>query len=394
MNNFPKLILRNKKEAPLKRFHHWVFSGAVKKTEGHPENGDVVEVYSIRNEYLGTGHYHDGNICVRIFSFTKVNPDQQFWTEKLQKAYNLRKLDQLTSNNSTNAFRLVHGEGDLLPGLIIDFYNGTCVIQAHSVGIHKIRAQITEGLKTVFGDQLKAVYYKSQRTIPSDFDGEVEDGYLFGTPETETILENDHTFYVNWEEGQKTGFFLDQRDNRKLLARFVKGKSVLNTFCYSGGFSIYALKAGAKLVHSVDSSAKAIEWTNKNVALNGLETNHEAYVDDVLKFLKASKQKYEVVILDPPAYAKNIRSKHKAIIGYKRLNMEGIAHMPPNSILFTFSCSQVISQDIFKSTILAAAIEVKRKVRILYSLSQPADHPINIFHPEVSYLKGLVLHVE
>ncbi len=385
--------MKKGKDAAIRRKHHWVFSGAIKKILGQPEDGDVVEVYSSQSEFLALGHYKDGTISVRIFSFKKMNPDRTFWVAKIQNAYNVRKLLGLTASSTTNAYRLIHGEGDGLPGLVIDFYNGTCVFQAHSIGMHKSRTVITQALVEVLGDSLKAVYDKSQNTLPSEYAKSITNSLLHGSESDSYIEEYGHQFFVDWNLGQKTGFFLDQRENRKLLADYSKGKKVLNAFCYSGGFSVYALQAGATLVHSVDASKRAMEWTAKNVALNPNKGEHKGFAMDVLKFLKELETPYDVMVLDPPAYAKTLKARHRAVQGYKRLNVEGMKKLKSGGILFTFSCSQVVDLKLFKGAIMAAALEAGRSVRILHTLSQPADHPINIFHPEVSYLKGLVLHV-
>ncbi|GAB3955334.1 class I SAM-dependent rRNA methyltransferase [Spirosoma harenae] len=396
---FSKLFLQAGRDEAVRRFHPWIFSRAISRYEGHVNDGDVVEVFDSKQRYLATGHYHDGSIAVRIFSFAAnaggpVIPDVAYWTQKLT---HIRTIRLATVVGDTNCYRLVHGEGDGCTGLIIDMYNGVAVLQAHSIGMHRERELITEALKVVFGDELKAVYDKSSDTLPNEYGATVINGYLFGrTPVPHAVQENGNTFLVDWITGQKTGFFLDQRDNRALLAQYAQGKKVLNAFCYSGGFSVYALKAGASLVHSVDVSQKAIDLTNRNVDANfgDHETRHEAYAEEVLHYLKAHDHQYDVVVLDPPAFAKSLSARHKAVQGYKRLNTEGFRRVAKGGILFTFSCSQVVDRELFYNTIVAAAIEAGRQVRVLHHLSQPADHPVSLFHPEGGYLKGLVLWVE
>lgn len=397
---FSKLFLQAGRDEAVRRFHPWVFSRAISRYEGDLNDGDTVEVFDHKSRYLATGHYHNGSITVRIFSFGAttggpVTPDLPFWTQKLAQIRHVRQAI-ISNQEQTNCYRLVHGEGDGCTGLIIDMYNGVAVLQAHSIGMHRERELLTEALKTVFGDELKAVYDKSADTLPDEYGKTITNGYLFGEVSLpHPVLENGHTFLINWQTGQKTGFFLDQRDNRALLARYAQGKNVLNAFCYSGGFSVYALAAGAKQVHSVDVSQKAIDLTNQNVAANFAddENRHEAYTDDVMHFLKAHDHQYDVVVLDPPAFAKSLSARHRAVQGYKRLNAEGLRRVAKGGILFTFSCSQVVDRELFYNTIVAAAIEAGRQVRVLHHLSQPADHPVNLFHPEGGYLKGLVLWV-
>jgi len=389
------LFLKPGKEAFVRRFHPWIFSGAVAKIEGHPADGDVVQVVDHHRNFLATGHFHEGSIAVKILSFQPADLDAEFFTKKLTEARRVRGLLNL---RDTTAYRLIHGEGDGLPGLVIDWYDGVAVFQAHSVGMHRQRAELADALQVVFGDELKAVYDKSAETLPDRYAAGIENGYLFQRLEISLphpIHENGHTFLIDWETGQKTGFFLDQRDNRALLARYAPGKRVLNAFCYSGGFSVYALAAGADLVHSVDASAKAMGLTARNLEANfGKTAPHESFTDDVLKFLKAHDHQYDLVVLDPPAYAKSIEARHRAVQGYKRLNAEGIRRLAPGGILFTFSCSQVVDRELFYNTVVAAALEAGRPVRVLHQLSQAPDHPVNAFHPEGSYLKGLVLEVE
>lgn len=388
---YSKVILHHKKEVSVLRKHPWLFSGAIKKIEvdENINDGDIVEVFSIDNTYLATGHYYLGSIAVRIFSFTQTNVDYNFWKQKILKAFTLRKTLGLTEH--TNAYRLVYAEGDELPGLIIDYYNGTAIIQCHAIGMYKHISEFSKCLQEIYGDTLNAVFDKSEESLHGKIAANIN-GYLYGSKSENVITENNLKFYIDWEKGQKTGFFIDQRENRKLLEKYAKGKKILNTFCYSGGFSVYALNAGAAEVHSVDSSEKAIDLTNKNVALNKF-SNHTSFVDDTLTFLKKAEL-YDIIILDPPAYAKNIKSKHKAIQGYKRLNIAGIEKVKKGGLLFTFSCSQIIDMSLFKGIVTSAAIESGRNIKIIHQLHQPADHPINIFHPEGFYLKGLVLYID
>ena len=394
-SNFAKVILGSGKDQSVRRFHPWIFSGAIKKIKGEVQEGDVVEVYSNHDELLAMGHYQSGSIAVRVFANEAVTPDVAFWTSKIQDAFDTRQAMGLVDNEQTNVYRLLFGEGDGMPGLIIDFYNGTAVLQSHSVGMHRSRLDISEALKNVLQHRLKAIYDKSDETLPKNLELPSTNGLLWGETLTNEVLENDLKFNIDWEKGQKTGFFIDQRDNRLLLANYCKGKKVLNTFCYSGGFSVYAIQAGASLVHSVDSSKKAIELTEGNVALNFPKgATHESFAIDTFAFLESTKEEYDVIILDPPAFAKHQHVKHNAVQGYKRLNAETIRKIKPGGILFTFSCSQVVDTDLFNSTIMSAAIQAGRRVRVLHHLSQPADHAPSIFHPEGQYLKGLVLKIE
>ncbi|MDC0231435.1 class I SAM-dependent rRNA methyltransferase [Aureispira] len=396
-NNHSKIYLKHKKENFVRRFHPWIFSGAIAKIEGYVTDGSIVEIYSHKNEFLAIGHYYKGSIAVKIFSYDKVIPDAEFWYNKLLNAFLIRQRLGFAQKEKSSAYRLVHGEGDGLPGLIIDVYHRTIVIQAHSIGMYLGRELIAEALQRIYGTQIDSIYDKSKNSLPKDYAANIENSYLWGKADNSecVIDENTCQFYVNWDSGQKTGFFLDQRDNRFLLNRFSEGKRVLNAFCYSGGFSVYALQAGAAEVHSVDSSAKAIEMVEKNILLNGLENlNHKSFKADVMQFLKEQDQSYDLMILDPPAFAKTVSKRHKAVQAYKRLNIEGLKLVAEGGVLFTFSCSQVVDNQLFYNTITAAAIEAKRKVRVLYRLTQPPDHPVNIFHPEGNYLKGLVLYVE
>lgn len=394
-NEYPRIILNPGKEQSLQRFHPWVFSGAINKIEGQAEEGDVVEVYSSRNEFLGMGHAQQGSIAVRLFSFDRITPNIEFWKSKIQRAYEYRTKLGLTNAKDTNVYRLVYAEGDGMPGLIIDYYNGTVVLQAHSVGMYLHREDIVAALKEVMGDQLKAVYDKSAETLPKPAELDAKNGYVFGNTGLTEVIENGNKFLVDWEHGQKTGFFIDQRENRELLARYCKDKVVANTFCYTGGFSVYAMNAGAKEVHSVDSSKKAIDLTDKNIELNSPgTTHHHSFAIDTFDFFKDKDNVYDVIVLDPPAFAKHRDAKHNAVKGYKRLNAEAFKKIKPGGILFTFSCSQVVDKNLFNSTVMAAAITVGRNVRIMHHLSQPPDHPINIYNPEGEYLKGLAVYVE
>lgn len=394
--NYKKVKLKPKKEESLKRFHPWIFSGAVQSKDESLAEGEVVNVYTVNDEFIAVGHYQIGSIEVRVLSFEEEDIDLDFWKKRLSSALELRKSIGLLSDNN-NSYRLVHGEGDLLPGLIIDVYAETAVIQSHSVGMHESRLMICDALKAVLGDNLKNVYYKSETTLPYKANLGAENEYLYkGDSVNEIALENGLKFYPDWVKGQKTGFFVDQRDNRALLEKYSKGRSVLNMFCYTGGFSFYALRGGANLVHSVDSSSKAIMLTNRNVGLNFPDDKrHEAFAEDAFKFLGGiNKGDYDLIILDPPAFAKHRGAIKNALQGYKRLNAAAFEKVAPGGIVFTFSCSQVISKDAFRLAVFSAAALSGRSVRILHQLSQPADHPINIYHPEGEYLKGLVLYVE
>lgn len=389
-----KVFLKPKKEESLQRFHPWVFSGAIQYIDGKPSEGELVEVNAYDKSFLAIGHYQIGSIAVRIVTFNQVPVDVQFWYEKVACAYRMRQSIGLINDNN-NTYRLIHGEGDTLPGLIVDVYDDTAVMQAHSVGMHLISQTLAEAI-VKYIPQVQNVYYKSETTLPFKAPVEPENGYLIGR-ETKAYmaLENGLKFQVDWLRGQKTGFFVDQRENRALLEMYSKDKNVLNMFCYTGGFSVYAMRGGAKLVHSVDSSAKAIELTDKNIALNFPgDARHASFAEDAFKYLNANEQKYDLVVLDPPAFAKHRDALRNALKGYKRLNAKGIEQIKPGGILFTFSCSQVVTREQFRLAVFSAAAETGRNVRILHQLSQPADHPVNIYHPEGEYLKGLVLYVE
>ncbi|OWP77329.1 class I SAM-dependent rRNA methyltransferase [Flavobacterium oreochromis] len=387
--SFPKVILKQGKEKSILRRHPWVFSGAVYGVSQEISDGEMVEVVDAKNESLGIGYFSDrGSIVVRLLTFGQEEFTDDFWNKKLISAWNLRT--QLLDFEVTNAFRVIHGEGDGIPGLIIDFYNNNWVLQAHSSGIYYQIEKIAKAIQFTFPTYCETIYCKSSGTLPNIG----TDYFLYGNTAETVAKENQIMFSVNWVEGQKTGFFLDQRDNRKLLAEFSKGKKVLNTFCYTGGFSIYAMKSGAELVTSVDISQKAVDLAAKNMELNFSNTNHQAVADDVFNFMKENHQIYDLIVLDPPAFAKSIKSKHTATQAYKRLNIAGLKALAPNGILFTFSCSQVIDDVLFYNTIAAAAIESGRTIRVLHKLGQGPDHPTNIYHPEGHYLKGLVLYVE
>jgi 23S rRNA (cytosine1962-C5)-methyltransferase len=389
-----KIILKKGKEISIQRFHPWLFSGAIQKIEGPVTEGSWVEVIDFKNQTLGFGHYQNGSIAVRMLSFQSEIPLENFWSEKIANALAVRKSAGLP-DSKTNAFRLIHAEGDGLPGLIADYYAGAVVVQAHSAGMHHNRNAIANALQEVFHNHLTSIYYKSQSTLPGKMRDAGPDEYLLGNVLNQhIILENNNQFYVDWQAGQKTGFFLDQRENRKLLGDFSRNKKVLNTFCYTGGFSVYALTSGAALVHSVDSSQKAIELTIKNIELNGFNPEvHQSFATDTFDFLKDQQNQYDVMVLDPPAFAKHRDARHQAVRGYQRLNAEAMRAIKPGGIIFTFSCSQVVDRQLFYDTIVSAAIQSGRQVRVLHHLSQPADHPVSIFHPEGEYLKGLVLYV-
>ena len=395
MQSLAKVILKKGKEESMERFHPWVFSGAIDRIDGAVEEGDLVSVQKSDGKIIGYGHCAIGSIAVRIFSFGETLPGNTFWKKRIEQAYLLRQKMGLTEANDTNVYRLIHGEGDGMPGLIADYYNGTVVLQAHSVGMWLVREAIVEALKEVIGDKLVAIYDKSAKTLPYKANVDAKDGYLYGVSTTGEVLEYGNRFKVDWLEGQKTGFFIDQRENRKLLATYAKNKAVLNMFCYTGGFSFSALQGGATLVHSVDSSAKAIELTNENVELNFPgDSRHEAFVADAFDFMQEIKDRYDVIVLDPPAFAKHRNVLAQALQGYKRLNAKAFQQIRPGGILFTFSCSQVVTRNNFREAVFSAAAIAGREVRILHQLSQPVDHPINIYHPEGEYLKGLVLYVE
>jgi 23S rRNA (cytosine1962-C5)-methyltransferase len=389
-----KIVLKSGKDQSPRRFHPWVFSGAIKKIYGNPVEGDLVDVYDNKDEFLAVGHYQPGSIAVRILSFKDVVPDIDFFTERVKSAIEYRRSLGFFGNDHTDVYRLIHAEGDDLPGLIIDYYNGIAVMQMHSVGMYRLRKEFAEILKNLLGDKLKAVYDKSEGTIPhmSGITGINE--FLYGSSDPVVVTENGFRFKIDWTTGQKTGFFIDQRENRKLLGNYTEGKSVLNMFGYTGGFSVYAMK-NASLVHTVDSSASATDLANENIKLNyGDDKRHEAFKTDAFEFLNDIKDKYDIIILDPPAFAKHNNVLANALQGYKRLNIKAIEQIRPGGIIFTFSCSQVVTRENFRKSVFAAAANTGRRVRILHQLSQPPDHPVNIYHPESEYLKGLVIYVE
>lgn len=390
-----RIYLKAGKEESLKRFHPWIFSGAIARFEQEPEEGEIVEVYTSTKEFIAQGHYQIGSIAVRVLSFKQEKIDHAFWKRRLQVAYEMRCSIGVAKNNTNNTYRLVHGEGDNLPGLVIDVYGNTAVMQAHSAGMHVDRMNIAEALSEVMQGVIDNVYYKSETTLPFKADLFPENGFLKGGSSENIAMEYGLKFHVDWLKGQKTGFFVDQRENRALLERYSQGRSVLNMFCYTGGFSFYAMRGGAKLVHSVDSSAKAIELTNSNVELNFPgDERHAAYAEDAFKYLDRMGDQYDLIILDPPAFAKHKDALRNALQGYRKLNAKAFEKIRPGGILFTFSCSQVVTKENFRTAVFTAAALSGRSVRILHQLTQPADHPVNIYHPEGEYLKGLVLYVE
>ena len=392
---YPKIILKKGKEESLKRFHPWVFSGAIQHLHQQMEEGDVVVVCNSEGKFVAVGHYQVGSIAVRVLSFRDVAIDESFWQSRLKSALTMRQTIGIADNLENNTYRLVHGEGDLLPGLVIDVYGKTAVMQAHSVGMHCSRHDIAQALVAVMGSRIENIYYKSETTLPFKAELGQENGFIYGGSDDNTAVENGLKFYVDWLKGQKTGFFVDQRENRALLEHYAKGRKVLNMFCYTGGFSFYAMRGGALKVHSVDSSAKAIELTKRNVALNFPgDGRHEAYCEDAFKFLDQLGNQYDLIILDPPAFAKHRAALHNALKGYIRLNAKAFEKIESGGVLFTFSCSQVVTKENFRNAVFTAAAQAGRKVRILHQLHQPADHPVNIYHPEGEYLKGLVLYVE
>ena len=391
-----KVYLKRGKEESLKRFHPWIFSGAIHHYDEKPEEGELVRVFSSDEEYICTGHFQIGSIMVRVLTFDDEEIDEDFYRRKLRTAYDVRRNIGLTDNPENNTYRLVHGEGDNLPGLVIDIYGQTAVMQAHSVGMHTDRQMIAQALHDELS-QIENIYYKSETTLPYKAELGQENGFLLGGSKENIALENGLKFHVDWLKGQKTGFFVDQRENRSLLQHYSQGRKVLNMFCYTGGFSFYAMRGGARLVHSVDSSLKAIELTRKNVELNfPNDERHEAFAEDAFKFLDSIDENdpYDLIILDPPAFAKHKDALHNALKGYTRLNQKAFEKIQPGGIVFTFSCSQAVNKDQFRTAVFSAACQAHRKVRILHQLHQPADHPINIYHPEGEYLKGLVLYVE
>ena len=389
-----KIVLKSGKEQSLRRFHPWVFSGAIKKMYGNPVEGDLVDVYDNKDTFLAVGHYAPSSIAVRVLSFEPVTSDISFFWEKIKRALTYRKSIGIMDNPNTNVYRLIHGEGDGLPGLIIDYYNGVAVIQMHSVGFYRIRKEIVAILVELMEDQLVAVYDKSEGTIPHMSETTGVNEFLFGKSDPVIVTENGYKFKIDWTTGQKTGFFIDQRENRKLLEKYTEGKTVLNMFGYTGGFSVYAMK-NAAVVHTIDSSFPAIELANENIKLNyGDDKRHESFQVDAFDYLNHIKDQYDLIILDPPAFAKHNNVLANALQGYKRLNIKAIEQIKPGGIIFTFSCSQVVTKENFRKSVFAAAANTGRSVRILHQMSQPPDHPVNIYHPESEYLKGLVIYVE
>lgn len=392
----PKIYLKRRKEESLERRHPWIFSGAIERSEGDPEEGQIVDVYTSDGKFVARGHCQIGSIAVRVLTFRQEEIDAAWWRMRIGEAYNLRRALGLVNNPTTTCYRLIHGEGDNLPGLVVDIYGRTAVIQCHSVGMYESRAEIATALRSVFGSGLEAVYDKSSQTVPFNAGLDPADEYLYGTDSTPVeILENGNKFLVNWEKGQKTGFFIDQRENRRLVGEYAAGRKVLNTFCYTGGFSVYALAGGAQSVDSVDSSEYAVELAARNVELNfAPNAPHRAIAADAMDFIREMDDSYDMIILDPPAFAKHHKVLGNAMQGYRRLNIRAIQKIRSGGILFTFSCSQAVNRELFRTTVFSAAAIAGRKVRILHQLTQPADHPINIYHPEGEYLKGLVLYIE
>ncbi len=389
-----KIIIRKGKEIIIKRKHPWIFSGAIYQKPDDLVDGDLVEVVDFKDQWLAMGHYNNGSIAVRVISFVQEDATKlAFWIKKIKNAYEMR-LNLGVFNKNTNAYRLIHAEGDGLPGLIVDIYGGNAVIQCHSIGMYLQRDLISKAIQKVLGKELKSIYNKSKNVLPRDMANDLSDGYLFGKGESVIINENNNRFIIDWEGGQKTGFFLDQRENRQLLAHYSQGKTVLNAFCYTGGFSIYALNAGAKAVTSIDISETAMQLVDENVGLNKQKDHHISITANVMEYLKTSEENYDIVVVDPPAFAKTRRKSHNAVQAYKRLNKMAMQKVKSGGMLFTFSCSQVISRELFYHTIVSAAMESNRTVRVVHHLSQGPDHPVSAFHPEGSYLKGLVLVVD
>lgn len=392
---YPTIQLRHGKTESLKRFHPWIFSGAIQRMPDNLTEGQLVRVIDHKGDFLAIGHYQIGSIAIRVLSFVERKIDNEFWKERLSEAFNMRCSIGLVEREDNNTLRLVHGEGDQLPGLIIDLYGKTAVMQAHSVGMHLYRKEIAAALIDVCKGIIENVYYKSETTLPFKADLHEKDGFIIGGNEDNIAIEYGLKFHIDWLRGQKTGFFIDQRENRKLLEQYSIGKNVLNMFCYTGGFSVYALRGGATRVTSVDSSAKAIDLTRANAELNFPgDSRHDAYAEDAFKFLERTGDDYELIVLDPPAFAKHKGALRNALKGYTRLNAIAISKIRKGGIIFTFSCSQAVNKDQFRLAVFTAAAQAGRHVRILHQLHQPADHPINIYHPEGEYLKGLVLEVE
>ena len=393
--NLQTIQLKRHKEESLKRFHPWIFSGAIEHLPENIQNGDIVQLITHDGDFIAKGHYQIGSIAVRVLTFENEEINESFWEKRINAAYLVRQAIGLANHSNNDTYRLVHGEGDNLPGLVIDCYGPTAVMQAHSVGMHLNRHEIAKALVKVLGDKIRNIFYKSETTLPLKAQLGQENGFIYGGDVQDIAIENGLKFHIDWLRGQKTGFFIDQRENRHLLEKYALNRSVLNMFCYTGGFSVYAMKGGASLVRSVDSSAKAIELTQQNVELNFPgDKRHQAFCDDAFKYLDANHDKYDLIILDPPAFAKHRGALRNALNGYTRLNVKGLEHIRKGGILFTFSCSQVVTKEQFRQAVFTAAALTGRNVRILHQLHQPADHPINIYHPEGEYLKGLVLYVE
>jgi len=389
-----KIVLKSGKEQSLRRFHPWVFSGAIKKMYGNPAEGDLVDVYDNKDNYLAVGHYAPSSIAVRVLSFERITPDINFFRQKIERAIAYRKAIGIIDNDQINVFRLVHGEGDGLPGLIVDYYNGVAVMQMHSLGFYRLRKEIASILAELLNDRIIAVYDKSEGTIPHMSGVTATNEFLYGNSDPVIVTENGYKFKIDWTTGQKTGFFIDQRENRKLLESYTNERIVLNMFGYTGAFSVYAMK-NASVVHTVDSSFQAIELANENIKINyGDDNRHESFQVDAFQYLNNIKDQYNLIILDPPAFAKHNNVLANALQGYKRLNIKAIEQIKPGGIIFTFSCSQVVTKENFRKSVFAAAANTGRSVRILHQMSQPPDHPVNIYHPESEYLKGLVIYVE
>lgn len=397
---YAQIFLRRGKEESLLRRHPWIFSGAIeyiRSERDHITEGEIVDVHTKNGDFIARGHYQIGSIAVRVLTFEQVEIDQAWWNERIATAYDVRRSLDLTENEQTTCYRLVHGEGDSLPGLVVDIYGSTAVVQCHSVGMYRSRKEIAESIRTVYGERIEAIYDKSAQTVPFKAGLNAVDSYLYGSSATasQEVLENGNRFNVNWEKGQKTGFFIDQRANRELVRHYAKGRTVLNTFCYTGGFSVYAMAGGAVEVVSVDSSERAVQLADENMRLNfGDEVRHSSKAVDAFEYLHDIGDKFDMIILDPPAFAKHHKVLGNAMQGYKKLNARALAQIKSGGILFTFSCSQAVSKELFRTTVFSAAAIAGRRVRILHQLTQPADHPINIYHPEGEYLKGLVLYVE
>ena len=395
MSERTRIVLKSGKDQSLRRYHPWVFSGAIKKIHGPAREGELVDIYDNKEEFLASGHYQEGSIAVRVISFESVETDQSFWEQKVSNAWNLRDKLGLTDNLQTNVFRWINAEGDGMPGLIVDYYGGAAVIQMHSIGMHRNLEAIVDAMKKAAGDRLHTIYNRSDSTLPDKPGITGKSGFLMGKQERGEVLENGYRFLVNWVEGQKTGFFIDQRENRKLVGEYSKGRKVLNMFGYTGGFSIYGMGGGARLVHTVDSSGKAIDLSRENAELNFPDDKrHAAFAVDAFGYFKEMKEAYDLIILDPPAFAKHQNVLSNALQGYKRLNQRAFEAIAPGGIIFTFSCSQAVSRENFRKSVFVAAANARRKVRILHQLSQPADHPVSIYHLEGEYLKGLVMEVE